>query len=307
MQLSVSPPLEKGGIEGSIILVHYSRIRPFKNQPRTRFNKQRLEELAASIKATRQKKPIDVKPVTDDPSVDYEIIDGERRWQACQIAEVEMIRCIIENPANEMEQYLDSVTSNMGPEPHTDIEMLNAVRKMRFEYKLDAKVIAVRCCRSIAWVDQRVQIIKQVHPDVVALMDEDTKRKKRLTFNEVFLMRQLSHEDQKGLADEITLKGIRWSQARPMIEKRMASHGIGVKAAANEPRHRHAKLVNLLDHSNRELDLLLERDVAFFEEIFRNRQPSDRKSAIEKLRKIMESAEAMKITLENLNLKHPDS
>ena len=55
-------------------------VRPNPNQPRTNFKKEELEELAQSIKKNGLLQPILVRKVDDE----YEIIAGERRWQACK-------------------------------------------------------------------------------------------------------------------------------------------------------------------------------------------------------------------------------
>lgn len=56
-------------------------IRPNPDQPRTNFKKEELEELASSIEKDGLLQPIVVRPVGDE----YEIIAGERRWQACKL------------------------------------------------------------------------------------------------------------------------------------------------------------------------------------------------------------------------------
>jgi len=58
-------------------------LQPGKYQPRTRMDPGSLEELAASIKSQGLIQPISVRPIGNDR---YEIIAGERRWRASQIA-----------------------------------------------------------------------------------------------------------------------------------------------------------------------------------------------------------------------------
>ncbi len=59
------------------------QLQPGKYQPRTRMDPGSLEELAASIRAQGVMQPILVRPVADGR---YEIVAGERRWRASQIA-----------------------------------------------------------------------------------------------------------------------------------------------------------------------------------------------------------------------------
>ena len=69
-------------------------IRPNKNQPRKVFSKKPLEELAASIASKGILQPILVRP---DPKVSdlYEIVAGERRWRAAQLAQVHEVPVVI--------------------------------------------------------------------------------------------------------------------------------------------------------------------------------------------------------------------
>ncbi|MCL2524429.1 MAG: ParB/RepB/Spo0J family partition protein [Betaproteobacteria bacterium] len=63
------------------------RLRPGKYQPRTRMDETSLAELAASIKAQGIMQPILVRAVDSAPGVErYEIVAGERRWRAAQLA-----------------------------------------------------------------------------------------------------------------------------------------------------------------------------------------------------------------------------
>ena len=67
--------------------VPISMVKPNPNQPRTNFKKQELEELAESIKQNGLLQPILVRQKNDV----YEIIAGERRWQACKLAGLEKV------------------------------------------------------------------------------------------------------------------------------------------------------------------------------------------------------------------------
>lgn len=74
-------------------------------QPREQFDEQRLQELALSIKANGVIQPIVVRPVDDkhqsSNSAKYEIIAGERRWRAAQLANLHEIPCLVNAYSNE--------------------------------------------------------------------------------------------------------------------------------------------------------------------------------------------------------------
>ena len=70
----------ESGSNVEYVEVSLSRIFPNPNQPRTNFSEERIEELARSIKKDGLLQPILVRPTESG----YQIIAGERRWQACK-------------------------------------------------------------------------------------------------------------------------------------------------------------------------------------------------------------------------------
>ena len=73
-------------------------LRPGKYQPRTRMDEASLAELAESIKARGVIQPIVVRPAGD---AQYEILAGERRWRAAQIAGLEQVPAVIREVPDE--------------------------------------------------------------------------------------------------------------------------------------------------------------------------------------------------------------
>lgn len=85
---SEEPKSEKASAESETTdEVSIDMVHPNPNQPRTNFKKQELEELAESIKLNGLLQPILVRKKGDG----YEIIAGERRWQASKIAGLEKV------------------------------------------------------------------------------------------------------------------------------------------------------------------------------------------------------------------------
>ena len=74
------------------------RIRPGKYQPRTRMDQQALAELAASIKAQGLMQPLVVRPIGADA---YELIAGERRWRAAQLAGLDVVPVVVREVPDE--------------------------------------------------------------------------------------------------------------------------------------------------------------------------------------------------------------
>ncbi|MBL8497258.1 ParB/RepB/Spo0J family partition protein [Nitrosomonas sp. JL21] len=91
-------PDEGGTAEESLQNIEISRLQPGKYQPRTNMDQVALAELAESIKVQGVMQPILVRPVNDDH---YEIIAGERRWRAAQLAGLNEVPALVRNVADE--------------------------------------------------------------------------------------------------------------------------------------------------------------------------------------------------------------
>ena len=73
-----------------------ANLKPSPSQPRRLFNKNSINELADSIKAKGLVQPLVVRPSPSDAN-NYEIIAGERRWRAAQIAQMHEVPVVIRN------------------------------------------------------------------------------------------------------------------------------------------------------------------------------------------------------------------
>ena len=73
-------------------IVNITSLQPNKEQPRTKFDKNELEELANSIKSNGMLQPIIVRKITHE---NFEIVAGERRWRAAQITGMHEVPVII--------------------------------------------------------------------------------------------------------------------------------------------------------------------------------------------------------------------
>lgn len=87
--VEVQQPVVKDSspVKGDVVLVSLSSVHPNPDQPRTLFKKEEIEELAASINQDGLLQPILVRPDGEG----YQIIAGERRWQACSSLELEEV------------------------------------------------------------------------------------------------------------------------------------------------------------------------------------------------------------------------
>lgn len=88
------PSLLREDTSGEYYLIDVNDLRPYHNQARKFFDQDSLQELAATIKEHGIRQPLTVEIVEDEPG-QYEIISGERRWRAAQLAGLQKVPCII--------------------------------------------------------------------------------------------------------------------------------------------------------------------------------------------------------------------
>jgi len=113
------------------INIGITKIIPNKKQIRKNFNKEELENLASSIKEKGIIQPILVRKKPDEDS--YEIVAGERRWRAAQIAELHSIPVIIKKYSDQ-EVIEVGLIENIQRENLNPVEEANAYQSLSNEY-----------------------------------------------------------------------------------------------------------------------------------------------------------------------------
>ena len=108
------------------------------HQPRRSIADDSLEELAASIKAQGIMQPIVVRP---RPTSGYEIIAGERRWRACQIAGLDRIPVVIKDVPDDRAVAM-ALIENMQREDLNPLEEANALLRLQEEFHLTQQQVA---------------------------------------------------------------------------------------------------------------------------------------------------------------------
>ena len=130
-------------------------------QPRTDMQPEALEELAASIKAQGVMQPIVIRPISSEK---YEIIAGERRWRACQIAGLTVIPSIIK-PVGDEAAIAMSLIENIQRENLNPIEEAIALKRLQDEFQLTQQEVANAVGKSRAAVTNLMRLMN-LHVDV---------------------------------------------------------------------------------------------------------------------------------------------
>jgi ParB family chromosome partitioning protein len=147
-------------------------MQPGAFQPRRRIEKAPLEELAASIKANGVIQPIVVRrlPEGTESGARYEIIAGERRWQAAQLAGLTDIPAIVRE-LSDRDAVAVALIENIQREELTAAEEARALKRLAEEFSLTHQAVADAVGRSRAAVSNLIRLL-ELPEEVVALMDD---------------------------------------------------------------------------------------------------------------------------------------
>src|SRR5580704_11301236 len=108
-----------------------NRVRPNPFQPRRQFREDALEELAQSIRVNGIIQPISVRKAGDE----YQIIAGERRWRAAQLAGLTVVPVVVQEIADD--KLLEvALIENIQREDLNPIELAEAFDRMVTDLRL---------------------------------------------------------------------------------------------------------------------------------------------------------------------------
>lgn len=173
-------------------------LRRGRYQPRRDLNADKLQELADSIKAQGLIQPIVVRPVEADA---YEIVAGERRWRAAQLAGLADVPVVIKTIDDRTAMAI-ALIENIQRQDLNPLEEAEAYKRLADEFRLTHQEIADAVGKSRATVTNLLRLL-ELHPEV----------KKRL-FNHQLEMGHarallgLAPEKQAAAADRIVRDGL---------------------------------------------------------------------------------------------------
>jgi len=130
-------------------------LQPGKYQPRTDMHPESLEELANSIRAQGVVQPIVVRPIGGGR---YEIIAGERRWRAAQLAELHQIPAVIRDVPDEAAIAM-ALIENIQRENLNPIEEALALQRLISEFDMTHQQAAGAVGRSRAAVSNLLRLL----------------------------------------------------------------------------------------------------------------------------------------------------
>lgn len=141
-------------------------MQPGKYQPRKDMSQEALEDLANSIKAQGVIQPIVVRLISENR---YEIIAGERRWRASQLAQLAEVPCLIKNVPDEAAVAI-ALIENIQREDLNAMEEAVALQRLLTEFELTHQQVADAVGKSRTSVTNILRL-NQLNDDVKLLLE----------------------------------------------------------------------------------------------------------------------------------------
>jgi ParB family chromosome partitioning protein len=135
-------------------------IRPGRYQPRTRMDETALRELAASIRAQGLMQPVLVRPVDLGA---YELIAGERRWRAAQLAGLSEIPALVREVPDESALAM-ALIENIQREDLNPIEEATGLQRLVDEFKMTHEQVADAVGRSRSATSNLLRLLRLAKP-----------------------------------------------------------------------------------------------------------------------------------------------
>lgn len=180
-------------------------------QPRTNFNVDALQELADSIKAQGVVQPIVVRPLSSTPG-QYEIVAGERRWRAAQLAELHEIPAVIRE-ITDQEAMAVALIENIQRQELNPIEEAKALVRLVEEFGLTHQEAADAVGRSRVSVSNLLRLLT-LNNDVKHLLEDG-----QLEMGHARAILGLETTKQMQAAREVVKKGLSVRETEQFVRR----------------------------------------------------------------------------------------
>ena len=190
--------------------IEISKIEPNPYQPRTEFNQEALEELAASIRLLGLIQPLTLRPLANGR---YQIISGERRFRASQIAGLERVPAYIRQ-TDDQGMLEMAIVENIQREDLDSIEVALSFQRLIEECNLTQEAMAERVGKKRTTVTNYLRLLKLPAEIQFAI------RAKKISMGHAKALLSLeSGKDQLKLANQIVEQDLSVRQIEQKIQK----------------------------------------------------------------------------------------
>ena len=211
--------------DGDLKNIPVDLIQRGKYQPRTDMHEEALDELSASIKNQGVMQPIVVRPISSDK---YEIIAGERRWRATQMAGLDTIPAIVK-PVGDEAAIAMALIENIQRENLNPIEEAMALKRLQDEFELTQQEVADAVGKSRVTVTNLMRLIG-LHIDVRRMLEHGD-----LEMGHARALLALPDEQQTSAARVVSGKGLSVRQTEALVRRLTSESGTVKSQQASDP------------------------------------------------------------------------
>lgn len=189
------------------------RLKPGKYQPRTHMDQESLSELAASIKSQGVMQPILVRAIDSTPGAErYEIVAGERRWRASQLAGLSEVPVLIRNIPDEQALAM-ALIENIQRENLNPLEEAQGLQRLIDEFGLTHQQAADAVGRSRPAASNLLRLLQLTAPVQELLMTG------QLDMGHARALLPIASGQQLGLAQRIVQKGLSVRETERLVQQ----------------------------------------------------------------------------------------
>ncbi len=209
----------------TVVDLDIEKIQPGRYQPRTQMDQEKLAELAASIKAQGLVQPVIVRPLDGGG---YELIAGERRWRAAQLASLRVIPAIVREVPDQAVVAM-ALIENIQREDLSALEEAMALKRLIEEFDLTHQAAADAVGRSRAAVSNLLRLL-ELEPAVRNLVEH-----KRLEMGHARALLAMHGSAQVMLAEEAAVKEWSVRETEAAVRRALAAPKEAAPATAADP------------------------------------------------------------------------
>jgi len=205
------------GEADSLMMLKVEQLRPGKYQPRSYMDDAALQTLAASIQAQGIMQPILVRQLSDEQ---YEIIAGERRWRASQIAGLSEVPVLVREIADEAALAM-ALIENIQRENLNPLEEALGIKRLIDEFAMTHEKAAEAVGRTRVTVSNLLRLLTLSAPVQEMLMQS------KLDMGHARALIGLTGAQQIMLAEKIIHDDLSVREVESLVKKTMADFGDG--------------------------------------------------------------------------------
>ena len=195
-------------VDGTLTTLRPALLRPGRYQPRTRMDPASIEELAESIKSQGVLQPILVRSLDDG----YEIIAGERRWRAAQLAGLKEVPVVIRDVDDNAAMAI-ALIENIQREDLNPLEEASGIQRLIDEFSMTHETAGKAVGRSRSAVSNLLRLLSLEKPVQELLMGGSIDMGHARALLAVAGSRQLE------LAQRIVALGLSVREAEQLVSK----------------------------------------------------------------------------------------